>query len=139
MREPRLAHLQLTALQMTSDKQGPSVSLIAWEKRSWRLSPLFSASALPLRLTVALTLKLCRTPNDKRQRRGELEKKREKVCHPTLSFRVWRHLKHRSMWLQGRSDRLKAGFYIFVRCRFVARQRSTSAIQILFGHVAGIN
>jgi hypothetical protein len=39
----------------------------------------------------------------------------------------------------GGSDRLEAGFYVFVRTRFVARQRITFAIQVLSGHVARID
>jgi len=56
----------------------------------------------------------------------------------SVSFRLWTLSKDRSMWLR-RGDRLEAGFYVFVRTRFVARQGNVSAIQIYSGHMAGID
>ena len=54
-------------------------------------------------------------------------------------FLAWRNLKYRSMRPIGRRNRLKGGSYVFICACFVARQRQPSAIQVLSGHVAGID
>src|SRR6478672_6239725 len=56
-----------------------------------------------------------------------------------IGFRAWTHLQDWPLRLRGRSDRLKAGFYVIVRIRFIATQRDLSAVQVLSGHVAGID